>query len=318
MRPRLLAISSLLILACALRAGPVDTARAATVLVDSGAGTGSGVVFKNGEVSFIWTDAHVVDSCQHTKTVIDPATGQPSVRFAYDDVRVGTREVEDGREVGGEWKHAHILKYSKAEDIALLVVYKKNYGSASAVFAAGAPKEGSKILHVGCFHGAKGANSVAEGVVASVGRLRRDFDADEKRGYPYDQISGVAHKGSSGGGVWDAQGGAMLGLVTEFLGGDYGGYTHGSYLITPARRLREFAKRHKVEFALEAKVKSPALADLLLTEPTVDPVDVPKDFPKQQAAPDRREFPPPFIPIPFGPREKEALSPRQKKVFINN
>lgn len=263
------------------KAATAEGPRAVSVMVDAGGGTGSGVVVKNGDSSFVWTDAHVVKGAQQVRTVVDLAAGTPRVEVTYKDVEVVTEDHQDGRKVGQTRRFARILRFGLDDDIALLLVYEKNYGKASARFRADPPAAGEAIWHVGSFHGDPGINSVSDGVVAAVGRLRRDFSHDEKdRPLVYDQMTAVGHHGSSGGGVFLKRTGECLGLVTEFINSDGNGLlTHGSFAYTPTRRMREFAKRTACEWALDAAVPVPPVDDILKGRVTDTPVPVPADFP---------------------------------------
>lgn len=270
--------------ACGAPAAEPPSAAAAlavSVLVDAGGGTGSGVVFKNGRDSFVWTDAHVVARTQQVKTVVDPKTGAPRVEVTYRDVEVVTEDRQDGRKVGETRRLARVVRYGRDDDLALLLVHEKGYGRASARFGAAAPQPGAAVWHVGSFHGRAGLNSVSDGVVAATGRLRRGFDHEEHdRPLVYDQVSAVAHHGSSGGGVFAKDTGECLGLVTEFVSvTPTGVFTHGAFALTPARRMREFARRTRCEWALDPAVPAPTPAAMLRGRVTDTPVAVPPDFP---------------------------------------
>src|SRR5947209_1074073 len=100
-------LATLALLACVLAFGFLfgghDTATAvqdASVMVMVTDGTGSGVVFKNGDTDFVWTAAHVVVGQQQVTTVIDPGTGRPRVDITYLDVLATRPVTEGGRKVG--------------------------------------------------------------------------------------------------------------------------------------------------------------------------------------------------------------------------
>lgn len=262
------------------KVSPADSARAVSVMVDSGRGTGSGVVFKNGDSSFVWTDAHVVSDAQQVRTVIDPKTGTPKVQVTYQDVTVVTEDYQAGRKVGETRRLAKVVRFGRDDDLALLLVHERGYGKASAKFRVEAPKVGSAVWHAGSFHGSPGINSVSDGVVAATGRLRRAFESNETdRPLVYDQISAIAHHGSSGGGVFAKDTGECLGLVTEFLNVNQGVFTHGSFCITPARRMKEFAERTSCVWAFDPSVKSPTPEAMMKGRVTDCPVPVPSDYP---------------------------------------
>jgi hypothetical protein len=279
----------------------LNNALNASALIES-EGCGSGVIFKNGDISFVWTDAHVVSNTRHVKTVIDPTTGLPKVQVNHDDVWVVQVENEDGRKVGETHYLAKVVKMSEEQDIALLVVYKKGFGTGTAVLADEEPTAGEACWHVGSMNGYKGYNSVSDATIAAVGRLRHEFRHNETQGIVYDELTGVVQKGSSGGGVWDKKSGKLCGLVTEFLGHTDDGFTYGAFCVTPARRLREFAKKNAVAYAI-GDGKSPSLADVLALNPTAETLEVPDDFPgkarppKEEKAQGLPVMPPPGVPV---------------------
>lgn len=299
MRTLILIVATALVAAVGIAApdaqpSVVRQAADVSVTIDAEGSYGSGVVFKNKEASFVWTDAHVVSDTQVVNKVIDPVKGTPKFVTTYRDVHIQTEVVEDGRKVGEDRRLAKVIRYDEAQDIAVLLVYQKNYGKASARFATGIPAQGDAICHVGSFLGPKGANSFSRGNVAAVGRLRRDFDSNETgQPFVYDQISAVAHKGSSGGGVFDEKTGECLGLITEFLGISHNNFSDGSFMITPARRLREWAKNAKVEYALDTTKVVPSIKEIMAGPVTLTPIQV-----VEPKGPGHNTFP---FPLPLPP-----------------
>jgi hypothetical protein len=269
--------------------GPQDTlevARSASVGVRAGDGVGSGVLFKNGQTTFVWTAAHVLPEVRASRTFIDPATGKPKVEVVFNDAWVVSEVVEDGRKVGEDRRLARVVRYDEEEDVALLMVRQAGFGRAGVKFAAVVPKVGSDVIHVGGFRGPRGAESVSTGVVAAVGRLRRDgAPTDVRRPLVSDQFSVVAQKGSSGGGVFSKDSGECLGLVNEFLEAGKDGYTHGAVCTVPARRIREYAERVGVKCAVEPDARIP---EGLFTGPiNTSPIELPMEWrvPEFEAVP---------------------------------
>jgi hypothetical protein len=78
----------------------------------------------------------------------------------------------------------------------------------------------------------------------------------------YDQTTCTAFPGSSGGGVF-LEDGRYYGMVVRGAGETFN-------LIVPQRRLLSWAKKVKVEFALNHDVKCPACDDELKTLPIED------------------------------------------------
>lgn len=252
----------------------------ASVMIDSGRGSGSGVLFKNGQDTFVWTAAHVIPT-PRVVTVLD-AEGRMQTRYVFGDVGIIRAVVEDGRKVGENFHYARVLRWSRKHDLALLLVHKRGYGSSSVRFFDGVPEQGRKLWHVGSMHGYKGMNSVAEGIFAFSGRLRKGFQHDEQEGLVWDQVSGVAHPGSSGGGVFLQGDGRCVGLVTDFLTGG-GHQTHGAYCITPSRRLIAYAREQKAAWAVDAAIKPPQREAMLLHCPLDEPLPADVPTPSQAA-----------------------------------
>jgi hypothetical protein len=271
---------------------PADTAkqslaeaRAASVFVKAGDSAGSGVLVKNGDRTFVWTAAHVLEDLQQVRTVVDPDSGLPKVEVTYPDVKVTVDVVKGGRKVGEETRAARVLRYDTANDLGLLLVTDRGWGAGSARFAAGEPEVGAAVWHVGSFRGAKGRGSVSDGVVSAVGRLTKGPRGGDSPDVVSDQFSLVAHQGSSGGGVFSKDTGECLGLINEFLDlHPRFGFSYGALLAVPARRIREYAKAAKVEYAADPSVKVPA-DPFVEGSVTTTPVPIPKDFPVASPAP---------------------------------
>lgn len=248
----------------------------ASVCVKAEGGSGSGVCFHNGPHAFIWTDAHVVDTSLKVANTFDPKTGRkvPRVRFA--DVELLQEDFADGRKVGYSAVYARVIRYSERHDIAVLKPYKK-WPAVSVEFAQAVTAPGTPLWHVGSMQGARGVNSLSAGHFSTAGRLRHKFKLEELDDpILYDQISLTGLPGSSGGGVF-LKDGRCVGLITEFIGPNQ---TFGAMLLSPARRLAEFARENKCVWALDANVPVPVADDVhpfvdgtisLLPEPTPAP-----------------------------------------------
>lgn len=299
MRNSCLAICCFLTLSLTALADIPQSILDSSVMVKTEHGSGSGVGFKNGPVTMIWTDAHVVASCQTVKTVIDLKTGQPKVVVSYSDAWFGLPIVEDGRKVGEEWRLGRIVRYSAREDIALLVIYQRGWLKSGVKFTpvGHVPKMGSDIWHVGSPRGSRGMCSVTAGVFSFAGRLRKDAIDKDTDGYIYDQVALPGTHGCSGGGMFCKGTSECIGLVTEFL--DQPQASPSMLCITPTRRLWDFAKRNDCEWAMNPKCAFPANPGVL----TDDELAVPGDF---------RQPPPP----PIGPPPGPAPSPQPSYDFF--
>lgn len=266
-------------------------AQAATVMIETQDGfVGTGVVFKNGVKSFVWTAAHVVRECQRVQTVINAGSGQPFVKVTYDDVWVVKHEVEGGRKVGEQKWLARIVRYSIAHDVAVLQVYKDGAFPDGCAFAKDGdiPAQGEKLWHVGSMKGRIGMDSVSDGCFAAAGRLVNTQLYKNELAAPvvYDQVSMTFHHGSSGGGVFLQATGACIGLVTRYAGQDP--LSFGDGLVVPARRLRAIAKETCSEYMLDAALPAPKEVAVV----TMDDLKVPGDWPKAAPAPEpKRDLP---------------------------
>lgn len=231
-------------------------------------GEGSGVIVtrklkdKNGEehtVNFIWTAGHVIDNLRTVREVIDPKTGteRKVITFAAPHIVQELRD-ETGRRIGEIKLETKVLCYSDAdtgEDLALLMILKRNFVKAGARFYLGKKTlgMGTYICHVGSRHGQFGAGSFSSGRVSAVGRILPSVSNKE-----FDQTSVPASPGSSGGGVFVEKGaskGKCLGLLVR------GGESTFN-LIVPVRRMRNWAEKMNVLFALDENVTPPSLEDL--------------------------------------------------------
>jgi S1-C subfamily serine protease len=229
----------------------VNHLQTVSVTVGAGRGTGSGILITRGGVNFVWTAAHVVDGLRKTREVIDGATGTKRVVVEFDDAKVIQMLIEDGRKVGQLEFDAKVIRYSDAdngEDLAILMVRKKNLVSANTVFynEKENPSLGTDLWHVGSLLGQMGANSLTSGIVSQHGRLHG--------GKVFDQTTVTAFPGSSGGGVFTKDG-RYVGMLVRGAGEQFN-------LIVPIRRMRDWAKKAKVEWALDEKLKMPSAEEL--------------------------------------------------------
>src|SRR5262249_47244612 len=107
----------------ALATEKVEDLLEANVAVMTEDGSGSGVLFKNGKASFVWTNGHVVSSMQKVQSVIDPSTGLPRVEISYRDIEIVQLVIQNGRKVGENSRYARVVRFSDPEqdgqDLAL-------------------------------------------------------------------------------------------------------------------------------------------------------------------------------------------------------
>ncbi len=217
-----------------------------------GSTEGSGVVVtredENGEmINFVWTAAHVVDILRKTRKTVDPNTGQTITVIEFDDPTIVTEVRERGRKVGQLTFDAIVIKYSHPEhghDLALLEIRKRSLINVSAHFnLSDDPLPiGTNLYHVGSLHGQVGSNSMTTGIVSQVGRVF--FNK------VFDQTTVTAFPGSSGGGVY-TQDGKYIGMLTRGAGETFN-------LVVPTRRMKKFAEREGVLWALDPSVPLPS------------------------------------------------------------
>jgi hypothetical protein len=269
-----------------------------SVTINSSAGSGSGVVITRevklkkdsdvtAKVNFVWTAAHVVDGLRNVRTVIDPVTGQERKLVEYAPVAVVKELVEDGRKVGETRMEGRVIKYSDADsrhDLALIMLHKKNFIDTSAEFYLddAIPAIGTSLFHVGSLLGQSGSNSMTTGIISQVGRT---VNLDGTNVAIFDQTTVTAFPGSSGGGVFLADGpnkGKYVGMLVRGAGETFN-------LIVPARRLKSFATEHNLLWALDKNVPAPTLEEILASN--IEDVRVESNSSKAAAADSQKKFP---------------------------
>lgn len=269
-----------------------------SVTINTGSGSGSGVIITRelklsptdptvARVNFVWTAAHVIDSLRVVRTVIDPESGQERKVVEYGPVSVVKELVEDGRKVGETRMEGKVIVYSDAEarhDLALIMLHKKNYVDTSAEFYLedAIPPIGTPLFHVGSLLGQSGSNSMTTGIVSQVGRT---VNLDGTNVAIFDQTTVTAFPGSSGGGVFLADGphkGKYVGMLVRGAGETFN-------LIVPARRLKSFATQHKLLWALDKNVPAPTLEEILAT--SIDDVKTKSNAAKAASEMSQKSFP---------------------------
>lgn len=231
-----------------------------SVTIKSGRGQGSGTLFnrKVGDdvITYVWTAGHVVDNLRKTRMAV--VNGTPKLVVEFEDAQCVQEFKQDGRRIGEIKMEARVIRYSDAqegEDLALLQIRKKNFIplelGATFYLDDSIPAIGTPLYHVGSLLGQVGANSLTTGVVSQVGRVL-DLGAN---GVVFDQTTVTAFPGSSGGGVYLQSDGRYIGMLVRGAGEQFN-------LIVPARRLRDWAKVAKVEWAIDPNVPVPSAEDL--------------------------------------------------------
>jgi hypothetical protein len=230
-----------------------------SVTIKAGNSQGSGAMFtrKVGDdtVTYVWTCAHVVDDLRKLRMVI--VNGSPKLVVEFEDAQIVQEFRQDGRRIGEIKMEARVVRYSDAndgEDLALLEVRKRNFvGDDTTVkfYNGEIPEIGTELCHVGSLLGQVGANSYTTGVMSQQGRVLR-LGAN---GVVFDQTTVTAFPGSSGGGVYLKSNGEYVGMVVRGAG-------EGFNFIVPVRRMRDWAKAAKIEWAMDGSVEMPSAEDL--------------------------------------------------------
>lgn len=214
-----------------------NSLQAVSVRVDVGRGTGTGVLVTRrvGDVyrTFVWTAGHVAAGLRNDDGTFRPGT-------VYREQREG------GLLTGTTSTEAIVVAYSDADagdDLALLEIQQDNFSLDNANFVQTDVPEpvGRELIHVGCTLGLY--NSVSRGVMS---QTDRDLLTT---GRAFDQTSCIGFPGSSGGGVYRLDG-ECVGLLVRGVG-------PGLNFIVPVRRMRAWAEKMQVTWALDSDVPVP-------------------------------------------------------------
>lgn len=222
---------------------------AVTVRANTGTGSGSLIVTKDGSV-WVLTAAHVVEG---NRVVRESNPGTKKTVVEFDDPKIMIVRIKDGRRVGELLLDTEVIRYSDAEyghDLALLRVRDDDYKPKfSTVFYTekDLPPLAERVLHCGSMLGSFGANSLAGGLISQHGRLigTRIYDQSDTGVFP----------GSSGGPLVLAKDGRYIGMVVR---GAQGGFT----LFVPIRRMQKWADNNKLNFLFNDALDVPALDEL--------------------------------------------------------
>lgn len=157
----------------------IENMRDATVVVMDNKGSGSGIVYKIGERSYILTCAHVVNHGSTDITVIVGATD---------------RKIK-----------CSIWRMDAAADIAILYPEKK---IDSRISFSDNMEVGAEIYFAGCIGDQRGRRSVTAGIISAT-----NIKPEHNQLGTVDQANVTVIPGSSGGGIFDKATGNCLGMV---------------------------------------------------------------------------------------------------------
>lgn len=223
-----------------------------SVTINSGSGEGSGTLITKDDTTFILTAAHVVANLRSVRSVIDK-DGKTKQLIEFKNAALVKEYREDGRRVGETRMDVKVVKYSDADhgdDIAILMVVKKNFSTDSAIFDnTELVPVGTLLWHCGSLLGQMGANSVTTGVQSQIGKMYE--------GEVYDSTTCTAFPGSSGGGVFKQDGDKWLlvGMITRGSGETFN-------LMVPMRRIRDWSQKTNMEWLFDPKGKVPSEDEL--------------------------------------------------------
>lgn len=214
-----------------------------SVTVHAGGAQGSGVLISRDGANYILTAGHVVQGVRSMSEYTDGLSGKSKMLPKFGTVNIVREIVKNGRSIGKMSIEADVIAYSSSEygdDLALLKL-RDSITTESVKFDMSdvIPVTGTKICHVGSFLGQDGSNSYSEGLISQVGRVIYD--------HPFDQSSASAFPGSSGGGIFNMDG--------QYIGTLVRGASETFTFYVPIRRIREWARRHNVEFIFDINVK---------------------------------------------------------------
>ncbi len=230
---------------------PLQVAADGSVLINPpNASQGTGVVFINGNHTFIWTCHHVISDSIRMEMRYTSKTGKWSTQVLKKQVQVSSTLFSDEpREIGQLILKGDIIRYSEKDDVALLEIphgfFKQSVKFPQ--FKNYKPLLGANLFHVGNFQGEHGEKSVSHGIQGVCG-----FDLDSN-GITYDRVGLNLQPGSSGGGVFESASGYCVGLMARSTSRT--GYNQG--LMVPSRRLHEIAERLSCQWALSNQYEIP-------------------------------------------------------------
>lgn len=202
-----------------------------TVALQDAMGHGSGVLFTRGSETFIWTAAHVAE------------------HFMKPDGTFSEIMVSQGRKTA----KARVIRCGDSyvtHDLALLQLTEGDLKGGARFYKAFNEVElGQEIIHCGAPYNVKlFGNYLFFGHMSHIGRMVSvPFLVLERE---MDQCDVIVYPGCSGGPIFDAKTGDILGLLS--LAAD-----PGLTAITPTRIIYEWAKNHDCLWAFDPKVPLP-------------------------------------------------------------
>lgn len=211
-----------------------------TVSVEALDSHGTGVTVRRGGELFVLTAWHVVAGNRQEVAEKPPV---------FRDVLVSQYRLKDGKLCEKKVCSAEIVAFSDQDggfDLALLRVRDARFSEWDTAFTEDV-WVGEPVYHVGCFYGGQGVMSFSDGTLSQMGRMIKDR--------VYDQVTTTNFPGSSGGGVFDADG-RCVGLIDRRLGETFG------YII-PVREIRLWAEKNGMSWVLKRGSKPGDMKDMI-------------------------------------------------------
>lgn len=228
--------------------------RDASVLIMSPVGTGTGVVVKHKEKIYVWTAAHVVNpkwiSAKPPEIPLPPELKDREDKNVPKDIpipkilmvlKVAEYHKDRIEYVAAEVRVVAVGDQGRDEDLALLEIkdpvdlFKR---SAITFSEKSKPLIGTRLFHIGNHLVPNYPFTLVSGMITNRNGLD-DIGTVDVLSFP---IRG----GASGGGVFLQSNGRCIGILVSRIA-DFG-FTPGLYV--PVRKMRIFAKRHKIEYAM--------------------------------------------------------------------
>lgn len=195
----------------------------ASVFVRTTEGSGSGTIFRDrhGEL-LILTAAHVVGLENQALCIQTTITAGARISGVAVDADVIALDVE---------RDLALLRPHTPEAFSLWVARNGNH-VAKIYRGKTIPSVTTMVVHIGSRLGIVGERSVSFGIVSGIARSM------ESDGAVLDQTTAPASPGSSGGGIFDAHTGELIGVLVR-------GYTDTFSFYVPARDINVFLKNSK-------------------------------------------------------------------------
>ncbi len=207
--------------------------------------TGSGVIFVNGDKTFVWTCHHVIKNAIDSNFKISFVSKKWALDLISEPIEVMAKLYnENGLESGYVKMYGKVIRWSEADDLALIELDDGKIFKNGVVFPSDicyTPKPGTDLFHIGAMGGWTGEKSISIGISGVTGIM-----IGEKC---YDRVGFNLQGGSSGGGVFKSDDGECIGLCARLV--NKANLNQG--MIIPFRRMVDFAQRLDCRWAISTE-----------------------------------------------------------------